>query len=716
MKKDYSKCAFVDAWMLPNNIRTAKENKDKYKDFSRDVFISYIDEDGTTKIDEFPPVYEYYTPINNFYNQKDSILFTLKNKPNYIDECNEKTKKNYKPGDPRYKMLYLGIDNVVCEKHVCKDYQQFERETHGYRVPKEYTVSQYDSKAKKRVTGTKTTEEYGSAIEHVLTNIRETNLKREAEGKYPYKVKWLTYEANHDVVFKTIIRNFSADSQKVVLKQPNLKVCFFDIEVDMRAGEEFPDPKKAQLAINAISMYNVWEDRNVTIALKPDRPFEDIAPMSLEEAKNMCKDIPDTTIVETEEELLKLMLDNFSKCDVMSGWNSDQFDIMYIVNRLKRKLGQNGANRLNMIDTDPVLITKTNKIGQKYQTYQLIGRIHLDYMNLYKHHNPKQQPSYKLDFIGKMETGMGKEEYEGNLEQLYHRDFRKFVEYNRQDVALLKAIDDKVKFIELTNALAHTHGVTFEAMTKTIGWVQQWEINNAHLKNRICPDRTLMKEDYERQQEKQRLIKEYQAGRLEYHPDSPHSPYFDWRDSGVPGAYVTMEHHGVAFNMASYDINSLYPSIIRAMNIGIEAIIGRVRQNYTAEYFKNKCITKKMYGKVKEKIPDYTKLWLHEWATQEMKMIWNKTEDMVTIDFEDGLTETRPAKEWNKIIFEDHAADWNISANGTIFDSVKQSITAWTMETGYTERKGFQKIMRMYDDCHDGADLTEEMENLLKGI
>lgn len=703
---DYSKCAFIDAWMLPNNIRNNKENKDKYKDFSKNVFISYIDENGNTQIEEFEPVYEYYTPVTNYYKYKDKFVQLFKNNPNWVEELNEKNKDN-----PEYIPLYVGIDNVVCEKHICETYQQFDEETHGYRVPKPIKVSKW---SKKNVPTE--TSEYGSSVEHMLKVVKQTNEERERHNLYPFKVKWLTYEASHDVVFKTIIRNFSADEHKVILKQPNLKVCFFDIEVDMRAGEEFPDPKKAQLPINAISMYNVWENRNVTIALKPNRAFEGIAPMTMEEAQNMCKDIPDTTIVETETELLKLMLDNFEKCDVMSGWNSDQFDIMYVVNRLKKILGQSGANRLNMIDEEPVLITKTNKLGQKYQTFQLIGRIHLDYMNLYKHHNPKQQPSYKLDFIGKMETGMGKEEYEGNLEQLYHRDFRKFVEYNRQDVALLKAIDDKVKFIELTNALAHTHGVTFEAMTKTIGWVQQWEINNAHLKNRICPDRILFKDEYEKRQEKQRLINEYQAGRIEYHPDSPHSPYYDWNDYGAPGAFVNMPMHGVAFNMASYDINSLYPSIIRAMNIGIESIVGRIRQTYTAEYFKNKCISKKMYGKVKEKIPDYTKLWLHEWAIQEMKMIWGETEDMITIDFEDGLTETRTAKEWHKIIFEDKADEWNISANGTIFDSVKQSITAWTMETGYSERKGFQKIMRMYDDCHDGADLTEEMENLLKEI
>ena len=321
--KDYSKCAFVDAWMLPNNIRSAKENKEKYKNFSRNVFISYIDENGKTQIDEFDPVYEYYTPVTNYYKYKDKFIEQFKKEPDFIDKMNEENKN-----DPTYKPLYVGIDNVVCEKHICTSQKQFDEETHGYKLPREITVSKFNGK--KKVTEVITTEEYGSSVEHMLKVIQQTNDERTKQGLYPYKVKWLTYEASHDVVFKTIIRNFSSDKQKVVLNQPNLKVCFFDIEVDMRAGEEFPDPKKAQLPINAISMYNVWENRNVTIALKPDRPFENIAPMTLEEAKAMCADIPDTTIVETEKELLTLMLDNFEKCDVFSGWNSTGFDIPYI--------------------------------------------------------------------------------------------------------------------------------------------------------------------------------------------------------------------------------------------------------------------------------------------------------------------------------------------------------------------------------------------------
>lgn len=698
--KDYSKCAFIDAWMLPNSYRNGKDSE--YKNFPEKVYISYVDDNEDVKIDEFRPIYEYYIPVNDYYTNKEKYDNLFIQNPNWVEEFN-----NIASDD---KKIYIGCDGVLCVKKTCKTYKEFTDEVHGYRPVNTYNSNKELSRAIKNSS----VSEYGTAVDFQLKSLDALNAVRASRGEYKLKRKNLIYESTHNILFKTVIRNFSADPREVILKQPNLKVCFFDIEVDMRTNEEFPNPKKAQLPINCISMYNAWENKNVTIALAPNRPFENINPMSFEEAQKACSDIPDTTVVKTEEELLTLMLDNFSKCNIISGWNSDTFDIVYIINRIKKVLGKSATKRLNMINIEPLEIEKQTRTGQKYKTYQLVGRVHIDYLVLYKHHNPKQQPSYKLDFIGKMETGEGKEEYDGNLERLYHRDFRKFVEYNRQDAALLKKIDDKVKFMQLTNALSHKHGVTLDSLLGTVSWIDQWQINNAHYLNRICPDRITLKEDYEKKKQKELLIKNYEKGIEKYHPDSPMSPHYDWNDYGAPGAWVNMPFQGVAFNMSSYDINSLYPSIIRSINVGVEAIIGRVRQDYTAKYMIKKCIENKIYGKKKQLIPDYTKLWLHEWAIQEMKMIWDKTDDIITIDFEDGKVEEHTAAEWNKIIFEDHKDDWNISANGTIFNSVRQSITAYTMEKGYAERKGFQKIMRQYEDCHDGANVDANLEEQLK--
>ena len=95
------------------------------------------------------------------------------------------------------------------------------------------------------------------------------------------------------------------------------------------------------------------------------------------------------------------------------------------------------------------------KFGRTLVTYDLIGRVHLDSLELYRKYTYEERHTYRLDAIGEMEVGEKKTVYEGTLDQLYNNDFRTFIEYNRQDVALLDKLDKKLKFIDLSNELAH---------------------------------------------------------------------------------------------------------------------------------------------------------------------------------------------------------------------------------------------------------------------
>ena len=57
--------------------------------------------------------------------------------------------------------------------------------------------------------------------------------------------------------------------------------------------------------------------------------------------------------------------------------------------------------------------------------------------------------------------------------QLYNQDFRKFIEYNRQDVALLDKLDKKLKFIDLTNELAHANTVLSQTTLGAVAVTEQ---------------------------------------------------------------------------------------------------------------------------------------------------------------------------------------------------------------------------------------------------
>ena len=85
----------------------------------------------------------------------------------------------------------------------------------------------------------------------------------------------------------------------------------------------------------------------------------------------------------------------------------------------------------------------------------LIGRVHLDSLELYLKYTYEERHSYRLDAIGEVEVGENKVPYEGTFDQLYNNDFRKFIEYNIQDTALLDKLDKKLRFIDLSNEL-HT--------------------------------------------------------------------------------------------------------------------------------------------------------------------------------------------------------------------------------------------------------------------
>ena len=54
------------------------------------------------------------------------------------------------------------------------------------------------------------------------------------------------------------------------------------------------------------------------------------------------------------------------------------------------------------------------------------------------------------------------------------------------------------------------------------------------------------------------------------------------------GAYVAFPKKGLHSWIGSLDINSLYPSVLRSLNMGNETIIGQLRSDTTKNYIDNK--------------------------------------------------------------------------------------------------------------------------------
>jgi DNA polymerase elongation subunit (family B) len=265
-----------------------------------------------------------------------------------------------------------------------------------------------------------------------------------------------------------------------------------------------------------------------------------------------------------------------------------------------------------------------------------------------------------------MEVGENKTQYEGTLDQLYNKDFKRFIEYNRQDTMLLVKIHNKLKFLELANQLAHENTVLLPTVMGSVAMIEMAIMNEAHERGLVVPDK---KRKVENAQDVQQAA----------------------------GAYVATPKRGVHEWVGAVDINSLYPSAIRALNMAPETIVAQVRQTLTDQYMYEKgrrlATEKKRY---KEGDDDVTGsiLWENLFGSLEYTAVMNQERGtMLTLDYEDGRSVEMSAAEIWKLIFDSHKP-YIISANGTIYTYEKEGVIPGLLSRWYSDRKVMQKKLR----------------------
>ena len=276
------------------------------------------------------------------------------------------------------------------------------------------------------------------------------------------------YEQDINPIFRTLEENYLGRDA------PKLNVAFFDIEVDFDPERGYASPDDPFMPITAITVCLQWMDTLVTLAMPPKT-------LTVDQAQEQVKDFPNTHIFEHEGDMLETFLELIQDADVLSGWNSEGYDIPYTVNRVTRVLSKEDTRRFCLWNQFPKK-REYEKFGRTAVTYDLVGRVHLDSLELYRKYTYEERHSYRLDAIGEMEVGERKTVYEGTLDQLYNNDFKTFIEYNRQDVALLDKLDKKLKFIDLANTIAHENTVLLQT---TLGAVviRSWSNSRS---NRSC--------------------------------------------------------------------------------------------------------------------------------------------------------------------------------------------------------------------------------------
>ncbi len=286
-----------------------------------------------------------------------------------------------------------------------------ERSPEGKRLYKEYptnyTFYYSDPKGKYRSI-------FGDPVTRFSTRKKDEFEKE----KRIHKGKTL-FESDIPVVFRCLSDNY------LNVEPPKLHTAFFDIEVDFDPERGFSPTDDPFNAVTAISLYLDWLDQLITLVMPPKH-------MSDETAQELTAEFENCLLFRSEIEMFETFFALIEDADVLTGWNSEGYDIPYCVNRVTRIMSKDDTRKFCLLGQMPKMRTY-ERFGKEEQTYDLVGRIHMDYLQLYKKYNYESRHSYSLDAIGEMEVGERKTQYEGSLDQLYNKDFKKFVEYNRQD-------------------------------------------------------------------------------------------------------------------------------------------------------------------------------------------------------------------------------------------------------------------------------------------
>ena len=441
-------------------------------------------------------------------------------------------------------------------------------------------------------------------------------------------------------------------------KPPKLHIAILDIEVDTKIEKGWASFSNPYAPINAVTVTRKWLNDTITIALCPET-------LTMEEATEMVSDMEDTFVVETEEELLILFLDLIKDTDVTTGWNSKFFDMPYIVARIRMVLGGEAAHEIQDPESRPsrdsmvylkkmCLFKKIPKLGfaENYGSLQAYfdfpGIPHMDYLDLYMKFTQNQKHTYKLDYILRIEVEQTKVPYEGTLEQLYRNDFKLFCQYNRQDTLGLDAIDEKLGYINLANETAHSACVLLPSTLKSVLIIEQALTVECHRwKGLVVPDKDVTESS----------------------------------SSSVAGAMVFLPEGGLEEHVMSVDLTSLYPSVLRLLNISPETVIGQFDTSRTEEKIK-KLISD---GKAKTR----TEAWHYFTGVSEYHDIIDGSEEELTLVFEDGNKITQSGKEWNDFFKADK--DLCVSANGTVFDTSREGLISYCLTKWFKERKEYKE-------------------------
>ena len=351
---------------------------------------------------------------------------------------------------------------------------------------------------------------------------------------------------NTGYIYQYISENYPQDEIKFDINK--IKLTTIDIEVASENG--FPDVESAAEEVLLITLqdYNTKQIRTWGLG-KFDNQQSNVKYRSFTNERDLLNDFINWWMIEENTP------------EVITGWNSELYDIPYLVRRLDRVLGEKLMKRMSPWG----LVTETEVYisGRKNISYDIGGIAQLDYLKLYKWSPAtSNQESYRLDHIASVELEQNKLDHSefDTFKDFYTKGWQKFVEYNIVDVELVDRLEDKMKLIQLAITMAYDAKANY---ADVFSQVRMWDTiiyNYLKKRNIVIPP-------------KERTDK----------------------DSKYAGAYVKEPIPGVYDWVVNFDLNSLYPHLIMGYNISPETLVEERHPSVSVDKILNKQLTFEMY-------------------------------------------------------------------------------------------------------------------------
>lgn len=442
------------------------------------------------------------------------------------------------------------------------------------------------------------------------------------------------------------------------LEYDHTKIHCAIIDIETRVGENsigFPYPWQAAEELTLIT--HLYKGEYHIFAVK-DFDIEKYNTIGLKTFKH---------VFQNEDDMLRGYMSFWqgNYPHAVSGWNVESFDLGYIINRIRQRLGDSwvtklspiGQIQLEFMEDDPTKLKKLVIRGVEI----------LDYMLMYKKYSPGERDfsldSFAEDFLkeNKVENPTGssfKAFYSGEWEQraepqndiqrlayrrtelkslilnsddpalvrefeTLDRDIKKrcwdmFVWYNVRDVDIVKRLDDVLGMLNLTYTISYLVGMNY---SDVFGTVKPWDI---FLQNELA-------------------VKNQFLSTVEKHNVMPRK---------LMGGFVHLYKAGLYRDGVTLDATSLYPSIMMCLNLGPETILDE--DDVPPELMK-------YYDR-------------------------NLIQEFLDNGFPPELEET--LKKYNLAM----------SMNGMFFDRSKKSFIAETVSDVFGQRKAEKKLMLNYED------------------